>query len=57
MGANNESKKIKKEICLFSHATTKTKDEIDDLYLNKSSMCKIIFQTNKNGNIIRRFFC
>ena len=61
MGANNESKKIKKEICLFSHATPMTKDEIDDLYLNESSMCKIIFQTNKNGNIINQsgtgFFC
>ena len=39
--------KENKEICTKTHADPMTEEEIKDLYLNKSSMCKIIIK-NKN---------
>ena len=55
------SKQIKKEVCIYSHATPITKNEINDLYEYESAMCKIVFKIKKDGQIINYsgtgFFC
>ena len=56
-----ESKNIKKEICILGHGTPTTKREIDELYTNESSMCKIVFQDIEDGKTLNKsgtgFFC
>ena len=47
----NEFPSIKKEVGLEGHAKPQTKDEIDELYLYESAICKIKFKTFENGEV------
>ena len=55
----NESLIIEKEGCSITNANPTTKNEINELYLNESSMCKIKFKgRNENkGGYGTGFFC
>ena len=56
MSASN-SNMVVKEGCPDTHANPETKDEIDDLYLNESAMCKIIYKKNSERGYGTGFFC
>ena len=56
----NDSFKIikeNKEICIKTHADPMTEEEMKDLYLNKSSMCKIIIKNKNEIQYGTGFFC
>ena len=57
----NKAHIIKKEALLEARAKPMTKNEIDELYLYESAICRIKFQNLKNGQIVEGsgtgFFC
>ena len=60
-GAQKKDQEIQKEVIFFTHTAPTTKNEVIELYSYESAVCKIIFETIKDGEQLKGcgtgFFC
>ena len=60
-GSKNKDKEIQRDVIIFTHASPMSKNEVNDLYSYESAVCKITFETIKDGEKIKGsgtgFFC